>query len=610
MARIGTRASPAPCKPWHLFLFISVTLTNLFLVPIEGAIFGVLVARLSYDIVNVRTNNSNIDTLDIVMAGSDLPAGMIAKTASLPKNGVSGLLFDMGYACTTEFNPNTTLPTPDLFGLPKIALIRRGGPTDTGACTFRAKMLQALQADCIAALIYNSPGTNVLDSATAAINSSDSTIGIPGLIITYDSGTLLRNFLLQQQQQQSNGTTSANGTLSSFNRVRMNLAPEQRMPIVWEFVLIVIVVLLGISFTVSVVLHCRLYALRQRYREEAIARGDGHVGTVRAKKTIDKAVLDQFPVRIFDQEEALRPSTSSATMASAATLLPPAFVIDDDHDGTFENIELTNRDSSGAVVAPPPPPQSLSRPNSIRGSISGRSIRSQRALAAAEELDSRTQKAGAGATPRASTMIVDTCAVCLEEFASGEEIRTLPCHHEFHCECIDPWLTRKSSTCPLCKFECMPSGSDTSETAETTEGEEHPTEQQMVANDRLMEFIMGPTWVAARTQQIDERPSTIQRMGHALTASFNRLRGRPITSHGVETEAAVVDSASGVGPSLPPPTLSMGGPLFREEELNEDSAIQLGAIAPSDEPVVISIPPLEDTSEGLSRTRDNGRSLP
>ena len=29
-------------------------------------------------------------------------------------------------------------------------------------------------------------------------------------------------------------------------------------------------------------------------------------------------------------------------------------------------------------------------------------------------------------------------------------VRTLPCDHEFHCECVDRWLLAKR-TCPLCK---------------------------------------------------------------------------------------------------------------------------------------------------------------
>jgi hypothetical protein len=42
------------------------------------------------------------------------------------------------------------------------------------------------------------------------------------------------------------------------------------------------------------------------------------------------------------------------------------------------------------------------------------------------------------------------CAVCLENFKDADLLRTLPCKHEMHQTCIDPWLS-DHSTCPLCK---------------------------------------------------------------------------------------------------------------------------------------------------------------
>lgn len=44
-----------------------------------------------------------------------------------------------------------------------------------------------------------------------------------------------------------------------------------------------------------------------------------------------------------------------------------------------------------------------------------------------------------------------TCSVCLEQVNAGEHVRTLPCLHQFHVNCIDPWL-RQQGTCPVCKF--------------------------------------------------------------------------------------------------------------------------------------------------------------
>lgn len=44
-----------------------------------------------------------------------------------------------------------------------------------------------------------------------------------------------------------------------------------------------------------------------------------------------------------------------------------------------------------------------------------------------------------------------TCSVCLEQVADGELVRSLPCLHRFHSNCIDQWL-RQQATCPVCKF--------------------------------------------------------------------------------------------------------------------------------------------------------------
>ncbi|XP_055017391.1 RING finger protein 215 isoform X5 [Boleophthalmus pectinirostris] len=42
------------------------------------------------------------------------------------------------------------------------------------------------------------------------------------------------------------------------------------------------------------------------------------------------------------------------------------------------------------------------------------------------------------------------CAVCLEPFYSSQCLRVLPCGHEYHQDCVDPWLLLRH-TCPLCK---------------------------------------------------------------------------------------------------------------------------------------------------------------
>jgi len=48
------------------------------------------------------------------------------------------------------------------------------------------------------------------------------------------------------------------------------------------------------------------------------------------------------------------------------------------------------------------------------------------------------------------------CVVCLEEYIDGvSQVMSLPCGHEFHVDCITPWLTTRRRTCPICKGDVV-----------------------------------------------------------------------------------------------------------------------------------------------------------
>ncbi|KAG0261012.1 E3 ubiquitin-protein ligase rnf13 [Mortierella polycephala] len=528
--------------------------------PVEANIFGATAAHLTYDIVSIKNNPVNINAMDILLAGSELTIGLIAKTASIPKDGLSGILYDMGYACQPGFDPNTTLPKPSFNGLPKLALISRGGPTEEATCTFRVKLLNAIADGAIAAIIFNSAGQAAIDGATAGADPADAPVGIPGIFISYEDGSMLRAYL----QQSSNSASS-----EYFNRVRVNISRETGIPVVWEFVLIVVVVLLGVSFTISVILHCRLYALRRRYRAEVLARGGDVLpnGTIRMRRTVPKETLSEFPVRIYRQGAS---STSDAAAvlpaASASASTPSAIemkamtvvsVPEEESNGhSTAEVETIDSDVGGASS-----PKSHSRPNSI----SRRSIRSIKALEAAEGLATDTSNVAA-----VNEAADDTCAICLDEFADGEEIRTLPCHHEFHSECIDPWLTGKSSTCPLCKFECLTSAEDGNADSEVAASSNIDTPR-----DHVLEFIMGHAWMTARTNYNHDGTNVVDRIGHAFHNAVNRIRGRRIQPFPSTTVPAPSPSGEEAG--------EMEAAMTRAP-MEENGEVPLQIIIPGEDP--------------------------
>ncbi|XP_045504825.1 protein goliath-like isoform X2 [Colias croceus] len=48
----------------------------------------------------------------------------------------------------------------------------------------------------------------------------------------------------------------------------------------------------------------------------------------------------------------------------------------------------------------------------------------------------------------------ECCAICIEPYRVSETLRSLPCRHDFHKNCIDPWLL-EHRTCPMCKMDIL-----------------------------------------------------------------------------------------------------------------------------------------------------------
>jgi Ring finger domain len=58
-----------------------------------------------------------------------------------------------------------------------------------------------------------------------------------------------------------------------------------------------------------------------------------------------------------------------------------------------------------------------------------------------------------------------SCAICLDLFKEGEDIcsaQNKDCWHEFHLECIFPWLL-ESQNCPCCRRDYLTFENDASE---------------------------------------------------------------------------------------------------------------------------------------------------
>ncbi|RAL00707.1 PA and RING finger domain protein [Aspergillus ibericus CBS 121593] len=78
-------------------------------------------------------------------------------------------------------------------------------------------------------------------------------------------------------------------------------------------------------------------------------------------------------------------------------------------------------------------------------------------VASASKVSSpKKEKSGSTLWRRKYTGRQVECVVCLEEYVDGQSrVMSLPCGHEFHAECITPWLTTRRRTCPICKGDVV-----------------------------------------------------------------------------------------------------------------------------------------------------------
>ncbi|PAN30555.1 hypothetical protein PAHAL_5G293300 [Panicum hallii] len=126
------------------------------------------------------------------------------------------------------------------------------------------------------------------------------------------------------------------------------------------------------------------------------------------------------------------------------------------------------------------------------------------------------------------------CPICLEEFHVGNEVRGLPCAHNFHVECIDQWL-RLNVKCPRCRCSVFPNlDLSALNNLRSSSEPDHPSAS---ASD--------VTTATAATRYVRSQPA-----GQSYLVRLQGLLLRPVRHESMESsggEPAVANSSS-VGP--------------------------------------------------------------
>jgi E3 ubiquitin-protein ligase SDIR1 len=141
-------------------------------------------------------------------------------------------------------------------------------------------------------------------------------------------------------------------------------------------------------------------------------------------------------------DDEVRANTFTGIPQSQINRLPTFVLKDDGSNSKGGKSEASSNSNTVATLSPKSVAASLSSPAAPASSASLSSSSSSSSSSAL--------KAGLkGATDSARK-----CAVCLEAQISGQTLRSLPCLHNFHIDCIDPWL-RIKPVCPVCHIQVV-----------------------------------------------------------------------------------------------------------------------------------------------------------
>ena len=223
------------------------------------------------------------------------------------------------------------------------------------------------------------------------------------------------------------------------------------LPSLWNFLLIVLGVLLFFVAVVSLAMHW-FQRRRRNNLQRRIDSGEvdlAELGIVK-RLTVPREMLDKFPLQLYNSNEKTvsRPLPPDKESRESTTDLDP---VRDDEKKALEVSPLSRRSSdttdlyASTSFSLYPPIYTLTNPSSAKPS-------------ACDGVDVPLAiRPASSAAANLSRFAQPTCAICLDDFIpSQSSIRILPCHHIFHPDCVDDFLLKTSALCPMCKTSVLP----------------------------------------------------------------------------------------------------------------------------------------------------------
>ncbi|KAJ1876089.1 hypothetical protein H4R99_007824 [Coemansia sp. RSA 1722] len=307
----------------------------------------------------------------------------------------------------------------------RIALI-----SDEGKCPIESKIKQAQFDGAVGAFFYNSTMEAVSSTSmflSAKLNKNRPKI--PVMVVDRDYGETLKLEVTSLQEE----SMFVEG--SRYRAIFASMYPEVDTEHLsaWEIALIVLVVVLALCFCTSLSFH--VSPGRRRRSSQGSGRGTDLADFSKLIQTLPPCALDRLPLRTVTESDV-------KILAECTTPLDSILNAGSRARSTEENITSPNDSNECCQDYGRDLEKTCCSKDTATEEAAG-SPKSDHLLRCSKEISESDVLRGC----------IATCIVCIDDFVVGSKMRILPCGHNYHIECIDPWLTSKSSLCPLCKYD-------------------------------------------------------------------------------------------------------------------------------------------------------------
>ena len=183
--------------------------------------------------------------------------------------------------------------------------------------------------------------------------------------------------------------------------------------------------------------------------------------------------------------------------------------------------------------------------------------------------------------PDATRVADATCVICQDDYTAGQDILYMPCGHEFHSACVEPWLRRVNS-CPTCRHELEPAALGSGSQLQESGVADSPDRASQIAAG-ILESLLDISFLSAPAARSDNGrgaayPLTSPAMLLAPNPSSGRAGGRQgpyLAMRRTDGAAGTASRAAGSGSRRAMSDRLSGAQTFDQLEAQIETLIRL-----------------------------------